>query len=60
VDAGAGVTVRYGRVQADELRSALGAVLDDPSFGEAAARVGASFGAAGGVSEAADRLEKLT
>jgi UDP:flavonoid glycosyltransferase YjiC (YdhE family) len=60
VDAGAGVTVRYGRVQADELRTALGTVLDDSSFREAAARVGASFSAAGGVSEAADRLEKLT
>ncbi|WP_395106121.1 glycosyltransferase [Actinomadura sp. SCN-SB] len=57
--AGAGVTVRYGRVRTGELRSALGAVLDDPGFADAAARVGASFTAAGGAAEAADRLEKL-
>jgi UDP:flavonoid glycosyltransferase YjiC (YdhE family) len=58
-DAGAGVTVRYGRVRADELRSALSAVLGDPAHREAAARVNASFAAAGGVTEAADRLEKI-
>ena len=58
-DAGAGVTVRYGRVGPDELRSALGAVLEDASYREAAARVAASFAAAGGAARAADRLEKL-
>jgi MGT family glycosyltransferase len=59
-EAGAGVAVRYGRVQPGELRSALGAVLNEPGFGEAAARLAASFDAAGGAAEAADRLEKLT
>jgi UDP:flavonoid glycosyltransferase YjiC (YdhE family) len=58
--AGAGVRVRYGRVGAGELRSALVAVLEDPSYRTAAERVAASFRSAGGAAAAADRLEKLT
>jgi MGT family glycosyltransferase len=59
-DAGAGVRVRYGRAGAGELRSALVAVLGDPSYREAAGRVAASFRSAGGAAAAADHLEKLT
>ncbi|GAA2414404.1 glycosyltransferase [Actinomadura vinacea] len=59
VGAGAGITVRYGRVGAGELRSALGSVLGNAAYREAAVRVGESFAAAGGAAHAADRLEKL-
>lgn len=60
VDCGAGVRVRFGRVSADELREAIVAVLDDPAYAAAAARIRDSFAAAGGAEAAADRLEKLT
>jgi MGT family glycosyltransferase len=56
---GAGVTVRFARVQADELRKALTAVLSDQTYRSAARRIQSSLAAAGGVAEAADRLEKL-
>ncbi|XVQ08969.1 glycosyltransferase [Spirillospora sp. CA-255316] len=59
VGAGAGITVRYGRVGPGELRSALGSVLENAAYREAAARVAESFAAAGGAAHAADRLEKL-
>lgn len=57
--AGAGITVRHTRVRADELRTALDTVLSDASYRTAAGRVQDSITAAGGVAEAADRLEKL-
>lgn len=59
VDAGAGLRVRFGRVRAAELREAALRVLDEPSFRAAAARVRASFEAAGGAPRAADLLEEL-
>ncbi|MFG2003034.1 glycosyltransferase [Spirillospora sp. NPDC048911] len=58
--AGAGVTVRFARVRADELRTALGTVLTGESYRAAAGRVRDSFAAAGGAAQAAERLEKLT
>jgi UDP:flavonoid glycosyltransferase YjiC (YdhE family) len=57
--AGAGLRVRFTRSTAGELREALVRVLDDPSFRDAAGRVGASFKAAGGAAAAADRLEAI-
>ncbi|MEU5882289.1 glycosyltransferase [Spirillospora sp. NPDC047279] len=57
--AGAGIPVRFARVRADELRSALENVLTDPSYRAAAERVRDSFTAAGGAAQAAERLEKL-
>ncbi|MFI0485006.1 glycosyltransferase [Actinomadura sp. 9N215] len=57
--AGAGVSVRFGRVRPDELRTALTTVLADGPHRAAAGRVRESFAAAGGAAEAADRLEKL-
>lgn len=59
VNAGAGVRVHFGRVGATDLRHAVVAVLDDPSYRAAALRVQASFAAAGGAGSAADHLEKL-
>ena len=59
-NAGAGIRVKFGRVSVAELREALVAVLTDPSYKEAAAKIAASFDAAGGAKAAADRLEKLT
>ena len=58
-DAHAGVRVKFGRVSAEELREAILAVLDDPSYAAGAARIRASFEAAGGAQAAADRLEGL-
>lgn len=58
--AGAGISVRFSRIQAGELRDALAAVLGDPVYRAAAGRVQSSFNAAGGAVEAADRLEKIT
>jgi len=57
--AGAGITVRRARARADELRAALTAVLDSGSHRAAAGRIRDSITSAGGVAEAADRLEKL-
>ncbi|MBE1537814.1 glycosyltransferase [Actinomadura algeriensis] len=57
--AGAGVPVRFARGTSGELRTALGEVLTDPAYRDAAGRVRDSFAAAGGAAEAADRLEKL-
>ena len=57
--AGAGVQVRNARCGADELRTALTAVLTDGRYRSAAERVRETITAAGGVTEAADRLEKL-
>jgi MGT family glycosyltransferase len=58
-EAHAGVRVKFGRVNATELRDAVTAVLDDPSYAAGAARIRASFRAAGGARAAADRLEAL-
>ncbi len=60
VDAGAGERVRFGRVRATDLRTALLAVLDEPGYRAAARRVQESFAAAGGAATAADHLEKLS
>ncbi|MBO2455809.1 hypothetical protein J4573_52655 [Actinomadura barringtoniae] len=59
VAAGAGIRVRFGRARVPELRDAISAVLDEPSYREGARRVQASFAAAGGATAAADRLEAL-
>jgi MGT family glycosyltransferase len=60
VAAGAGLRVKFGRVQAVELRDAVRRVLGEPSFGTAAETVRDSFAAAGGASAAADALEALS
>jgi UDP:flavonoid glycosyltransferase YjiC (YdhE family) len=57
VAAGAGIRVRFGRVRADQLRQGLTALLVDPAYRSAAARVRASFDAAGGAPAAATLLE---
>lgn len=57
--AGAGVRVKFGRVSTEGLRSAVDRVLTDPDLRAGAARVQASFAAAGGARTAADRLEAL-
>ena len=59
VAAGAGIRVKFGRVQAPELRAAVRRILDEPSFREAARRVQASFAAAGGAAAAATHVEAL-
>jgi MGT family glycosyltransferase len=59
VDAGVGVRLKYGRVNSGEIVEALLAVLENPSYRQAAQRIRASFRAAGGCSAAADRLESL-
>ncbi|MCW3042639.1 MAG: glycosyl transferase [Actinobacteria bacterium] len=57
---GAGIQVRFGRVQSAEMVVALRSVLGDPAYRAAARRIGDSFALAGGASAAADHLEKLT
>jgi MGT family glycosyltransferase len=57
---GAGIQVRFGRVQPAEMAVALRSVLNDPAYRAAARRIGASFALAGGAPTAADLLEKLT
>lgn len=59
VSAGAGVRVKFGRVNAAVLRSAIVQALDDPGLRAGAARIQRSFAAAGGPIEAADRLVAL-
>jgi UDP:flavonoid glycosyltransferase YjiC (YdhE family) len=58
-DAGAGIRLRFARLTAGELRPAIRAVLDDPSYRQGACRVRDSFTAAGGARAAADHLEKI-
>jgi MGT family glycosyltransferase len=57
--AGAGLRVSFDRASPAELRDALLAVLDNPDFRAAAARVRESFAQAGGARAAADHLEGL-
>ena len=57
--AGAGIRLRFARLTAAELHGAIRAVLDDPSYRQAACRVQESFIAAGGARTAADHVEKL-
>jgi len=57
--AGAGIRVRFSRATPEQLRAALLAVLDDPTYRAAADRVRASFIAAGGAPAAATHLERL-
>lgn len=58
-DAGAGLGLRIDQLGATELRDAVRAVLDDPSYRAAAGVVRDSFAAAGGATTAADHLENL-
>jgi len=58
--AGAGIRVRFARVTPGQLRAAVTAVLDEPSYRAAARRISDSFAAAGGSQAAAERLEKLS
>jgi MGT family glycosyltransferase len=58
--AGAGLTVRFRRVQVEELRQALTAVLSEEAHRDAARQIQSCLTTAGGVAEAADRLEKLS
>ena len=59
VAAGAGLRIKFGRVQPPELRAAVTRVLSEPGFHEAAKRVRKSFAAAGGANAAAAALEAL-
>jgi MGT family glycosyltransferase len=59
VAAGAGVRLKYGRVQAPELRDTVARVLADPAMRANAARIRDSFIAAGGAPKAAEHLEAL-
>ena len=59
VTAGAGVRVKFGRINADVLRAAIVRALDDEDLRAGAARIQKSFAEAGGPAEAADRLEAL-
>jgi MGT family glycosyltransferase len=59
VAAGAGLRVKFGRVQPDELRTVVDRVLTEPALRAAAAHVRGSFAAAGGAEAAATALEQL-
>jgi len=59
VAAGAGIRLKFGRVQAPELRAAVARALADPSLRIAAAHIRDSFTAAGGATAAATHLEML-
>ncbi|WIV61564.1 glycosyltransferase [Amycolatopsis nalaikhensis] len=56
VTAGAGVRLRFDRAKAADIRKAIEAA---PAYAEGAARIRASFSAAGGAEEAATHLEAL-
>jgi MGT family glycosyltransferase len=57
--AGAGLRLHFGRLSPTGLVTAVGRVLDEPAFGAAAARIAASFAAAGGAIEAARLIVEL-
>jgi zeaxanthin glucosyltransferase len=56
VRAGAGLRVPFRRVRPGQLREALTAVLDDPSYRHAAMKIRDSFTAAGGAAKAAEQI----
>jgi hypothetical protein len=51
--AGAGLVLRFKRLRPGDVREAVNRVLSEPAFGEAAARIKASFERAGGAAAAA-------
>jgi hypothetical protein len=57
--AGAGIRVKFHRVTPEQLREAVVAVLDDPSYRAGAERVRDDLKACGGAEAAATRLEEL-
>jgi MGT family glycosyltransferase len=57
--AGAGITVRYGRVTSEQLREAIDSVVHDKRYRTAAERIQAAYASAGGRSLAADKFEAL-
>ncbi len=59
VEAGAGLRLKFGRVTPADIKDAVGRVLHEPAFRDAAARIQASFAEAGGERRAADLLEAL-
>lgn len=59
VRAGAGLRVRFGRVEAPEIAACLRRLLDEPSFSASAAFIASRFRAAGGAEAAAGILEEL-
>lgn len=59
VRAGAGVRVKFNRVRAADLRSAIDEALTSPELRSAAQRISASFADAGGAAAAADALVDL-
>ncbi|NNN21430.1 MAG: glycosyltransferase [Acidimicrobiales bacterium] len=59
VASGAGIRVRFVRVQPPEMRDAINAVLNEPKYKEAALFVKKSFEQGGGATRAADCLEVM-
>ncbi|CAM3294592.1 glycosyltransferase [Kibdelosporangium persicum] len=59
VSAGAGVRLKYQRVRAPEIRTALRNVLQDPVYAVNARRIQESFRLGGGARTAADHLEAV-
>jgi UDP:flavonoid glycosyltransferase YjiC (YdhE family) len=59
VDTGAGVRLRFGRVQAEQIGTAIDQVLHESRFREQAKRIQKSFRSAGGAAAAADHLIDL-
>lgn len=58
-EAGAGIRVRFGRVTAARLGTAIDSVLHEPGYRAGAERIRTSFRAAGGAPAAASHLERL-
>jgi MGT family glycosyltransferase len=56
---GAGIRLNFNRARAAEIAAAITAVLDEPSYREAARRVADSFATAGGAPKAAELVEGL-
>jgi zeaxanthin glucosyltransferase len=56
---GAGLRINFNRCKAPDVAAAIDALLDDPSYREAARRIGDSFAKAGGTPYAAELLEAL-
>ena len=59
VAAGAGIRLKFSRVNAADLGRAIDTVLTDPTFAAAAGSIATSFNHAGGAAAAADHLESL-
>lgn len=59
-DSGCGIKIRYKRLRISDMRLAVNSLLKDPAYRNAAAKIRATFTAAGGNGKAVELLEEFS